>query len=70
MRRKQAKQKRRVKMKHRKKRLSQKDENKGSMLPTRGIDSLDWMSMFFPCREAKLTGFLTCLIPCQFNYIL
>ena len=22
---------------------------------------LDWMSMFFPCREAKLTGFLTCL---------
>ena len=61
MRKKQAKQKRRIKMKHRKKRLSQKGENKRSMLPITGIDSLDWMSMLFPWEKARLTGFLTCL---------
>jgi len=30
-----------------------------SMLQVKRYKLLDWMSMLFPCREARLTGFLT-----------
>lgn len=59
---KQTRQKRRAKMKHREKVTMKKGKNSRLMLPIIGIDSLDWLSMFFPCREARLTGFLTCLV--------